>query len=204
MTLSAIICSDPANATPTSLFVALHGWGANAEDLATLTPLLNLPRYQFWFPDAPFPHPQVPGGRMWYDLDKGEGLDDSRQQLHHWLASLPEQTGIPLQQVILAGFSQGGAMALDVGLQLPVAGLISLSGYLHPLADATPNPALPPILIIHGRQDPVVPLQAAQIARETLTQAGAKVQYQEFDMGHEIRPEVLTTVQTFVESLGKN
>ncbi len=200
MSLTAITQPATSGSTPVGLFVALHGWGANAEDLASLTPLLNLPNYQFLYPNGPLPHPQVPGGRMWYDLNTGQGMADSRQQLQQWLKSLSEQTDIPLERTILAGFSQGGAMALDVGLRLPVAGLIALSGYLHTLEQPVPSP-LPPVLIVHGRQDPVVPLQAAQMARETLRQAGATVQYHEFDMGHEIQPEVLAVVQTFVANI---
>ncbi|MGB8698240.1 MAG: dienelactone hydrolase family protein, partial [Thermosynechococcaceae cyanobacterium] len=191
----------------TGRFVALHGWGANAEDLASLAPYLTLNNYEFLFPDAPFPHPQVPGGRMWYDLSdltQRIGLEDSRQHLTNWLQSLETETHLPLSQTVLAGFSQGGAMTLDVGSYLPVAGLIVLSGYLHP-ATVRPLPAhFPPILMVHGRQDPVVPLAAAQHARDTLTQAGATVDYHEFDMGHEIQPQVLTLIRDFVHGLKPN
>ncbi|MGH2416207.1 MAG: alpha/beta hydrolase, partial [Microcystaceae cyanobacterium] len=129
-----VISIPPANGNlPTHLLVALHGWGANGQDLVPLASMFNLPDYQFLFPDAPFLHSQVPGGKAWYSLDASDyyGLSESRQILRDWLLSLERTTGIPLSRTILSGFSQGGAMTLDVGLTLPLAGLCSLSGYLH-------------------------------------------------------------------------
>ncbi|MEO0376435.1 MAG: alpha/beta hydrolase [Cyanobacteria bacterium P01_A01_bin.17] len=179
----------------------LHGWGSNAEDVAALAPTLNLPNYRYLFPNGPFPHPQTPGGWMWYDLSTQDpdGLAHSRQLLLDWIQSLPETTGIPLSQTVLGGFSQGGAMTLEVGLGLPVAGLIVLSGYLHGLDPEQDSQSRPPTLIIHGRQDEVVPLAAAQMAREAL--AASQVDYHEFDMGHEVIPEALGTMQQFIQKL---
>ncbi len=179
--------------------MVLHGWGANAQDLAAVVPFLNLPDYQFVLPDAPFAHPQVSGGKAWYDLQtkNNQGYFESKQLLNDWLLSLATETGVPLSQTILSGFSQGAAMTLDVGLHLPLAGLVALSGYLHPVTELT-NSALPPVLLVHGRQDAVVPLSAAQKARDSLQAMGAKVQYQEFDMGHEIRPEVIALIRNFI------
>ena len=199
--LSVNVISIPPTSgnPPTHLMVALHGWGANAQDLAPLASIFELPEYQFIFPDAPFTHPQVPGGRAWYSLDSSDysGLAESRQILLDWLLSLAETTGVPLSRTILSGFSQGGAMSLDVGLNLPVAGLCSLSGYLHTKPQGT-NASFPPVLIVHGRQDPVVPLEAAQKAKNELISLGVPVEYQEFDMGHEIQPPVLALVRSFV------
>lgn len=184
---------------PTGLVICLHGWGANYYDLVSLAATLNLPQYQFLFPDAPFPHPYVPGGKMWYDLESQDyqGLTESRQQLRAWLEGLEQETGIPRSRTIVTGFSQGGAMTLDVGLGLPFAGLVSLSGYLH----APPQLAsekVPPVLMIHGKQDPVVPVRAAQQAKDTLTHLGVSVQYHEFNMGHQIIPEVLDLERQFI------
>jgi phospholipase/carboxylesterase len=181
------------------LIVALHGWGANAQNLASVVPLLNLPDYQFMFPNAPFPHPYMSTGRMWYDLahEKGKGLPESQKLLREWLQSLENSTDVPLSRTILSGFSQGAAMTLDIGLSLPLAGLVALSGYLHPVSKPAGG-RFPPVLIVHGRQDSVVPLKAAQYTRESLVALGVSVQYQEFDMGHEIRPEVLPVIRNFV------
>lgn len=180
------------------MIVALHGWGANAEDLADLAPFLNLPDYQFFFPNAPFPHPYSSVGRAWYDFQQNEGIHESRQLLTDWLSDLESETGIPLSRTILSGFSQGGAMTLDVGLNLPLGGLVSLSGYLHPIAEGTKADAFPPTLIVHGTRDSIVPVTAGENARDMLTSLGVAVQYQEFNMGHEVIPAVLNLMRSFV------
>jgi phospholipase/carboxylesterase len=209
LALDAIAISPKTEQPPQGIFVALHGWGANYHDLATLAPFLDLPDYQMMFPNAPFPHPYAPIGRMWYGLPSNDTfqfppdfgdypeLVESRQRLTVWLESLESSTGIPLSRTILAGFSQGGAMTLDVGSRLPLAALMVLSGYLHaPLQPQ--NQPFPPILMVHGRQDLVVPVVAAQQARASLTALGATVEYYELDMGHEIQPGVLDIMQSFL------
>ncbi len=200
MSLDAIHVPSSSGQPPQGLIVLLHGWGANAQDLAPLASLLNLPAFQFLFPNAPFPHPQaLPEGRMWYDLttQDAQQLATSRQNLNDWLASLEQQTGVPTARTVLGGFSQGGAMTLEVGLSLPFAGLAILSGYLHPHL-LVEDHATPSVWMAHGTNDPVVPLQAAQQARTRLMAMGVSVEYQEFDMGHEIRPEVLIDLQRFI------
>lgn len=193
------------------LLVALHGWGANAEDLAGLAPYLRLPKFAMIFPDAPLPHPQVPGGRMWYgfpfgydfrsppDFTAQDDLQSSRQQLQDWLLALEQTTEIPLQRTVLAGFSQGGAMTLDVGSQLPLAGQIILSGYLH--GPLTPPVAPRPMLVVHGIHDPVVPVQLAQVTVNALEAVGQSVDYVELPMGHEILPEIIQKITDFCEDL---
>lgn len=206
MSLQYISIPQTVDRKPTGLIVALHGWGANARDLASLTQAFNLPDYQFIFPDAPFPHPHVPGGKMWYDLQTNDaaGLLKSRQLLEELLLSLESTTSVPLSRTILGGFSQGGAMTLDAGLNMPLAGLICLSGYLHS-SRALSVGILPPILMVHGTRDSVVPLSAAVRARDTLLAAGAAVQYREFNMGHEIQPEVVSLMRSFVvETVSKS
>lgn len=195
--------SPTTGETPKGLVVALHGWGANAEDLAGLVPFVNLPDYQFMFPNAPYPYPYSPTGRAWYELrseNAYQGLVESRQLLHKWLSSLEGSTGIPLSRTVLVGFSQGAAMTMDVGLHLPLAGLVALSGYLHPIADMGQRDftTCPPILLVHGRQDAVVPIEAGENAKTTLETLGVRVNYHEFDMGHEIRPQVLPLIRNFV------
>jgi len=186
MTLD-VISHNPSNGeTPEFVFVLLHGWGANYHDLTALIPMLNLPSCLFLFPNAPYPHYQVPGGRAWYALENNnEGISASLDQFYRWLLSLEDSTNIPLSKTFVGGFSQGGAMSLDVGLQLPVAGVISLSGYLHFEPSADRNP-FPPTFISHGTQDAVVPIASARIRRQKLTEVGVNVEYHEFDIGHEI------------------
>ena len=187
------------NSDPKHLLVMLHGWGANAEDLVSLSSLLTLPDYQLLFPNAPFSHPEVPGGLAWYALEteEYEGIQESRQLLKNWLLSLEQTTGVPLSHTILSGFSQGGAMSLDVGINLPLAGVCSLSGYLQ-FKPQKLSSSIPPILIIHGQQDMVVPVQMAQKARDELTAIDATVEYHELNMGHEIPNSVLPILEQFI------
>lgn len=198
MSLESIIIPPTNGQSPTHLMVCLHGWGANFQDLVPLASALDLPNVQFLFPNAPFPHPQMQSGNAWYDLESQNhwGLEESRQLLIDWLTSLEESTGIPLSQIILSGFSQGGAMTLDVGLRLPCAALVSMSGYWHNSAQLT-RESLPPVLLVHGKQDPVVPISMARQARDRLMALGIAVTYQEFNMAHQIMPEVLSLIRTF-------
>ncbi|HAC62359.1 MAG TPA: serine esterase [Cyanothece sp. UBA12306] len=199
MSLNGISISPTNDNSPEYLVIILHGWGANAEDLAPLASYLSLPNYQFIFPNAPLPHPQVSGGLAWYSLETKEyqGLSESQQQLKDWLLSLENQTGVPLAKTILGGFSQGGAMSLDLGLNLPLAAIFSLSGYLH-FQPQVPNFPIPPILMVHGTEDMVVPIDVARQGKEMLTNIGAKVDYHEFNMGHEIPDNVLTILEEFI------
>ncbi|WP_310482955.1 dienelactone hydrolase family protein [Chamaesiphon sp. VAR_48_metabat_403] len=195
---------------PVGTIVLLHGWGANHDDLGDLVPYFDLPEYQFLFPNGIFDHEYSDDGKMWYSFTGAGQLNDrslaqlatSREVLTTWIESLPASTGIPLDRTWIAGFSQGGAMTLEIGLDLPVAGLIVMSGYLHQNR-AKPTQAAPPVAIVHGRQDDVVPISAARQSQATLTEWGIEVQYQEFDMGHSIVPEVLNVVKEFVTDRSK-
>lgn len=192
----------------------LHGWGSNCQDLAGLANYMDLSDYQLVFPEAPFPHPYNPVGKMWYafpqdysfwgkpDFGDRPDLVTSCQRLIDFLTHFTQTANIPFSQIILGGFSQGGAMTLDVGVRLPLAGLMVLSGYLH--APLQPQHSLPPVLMIHGRQDQVVPLQAAHQARDSLQALGITPQYQEYDMGHEVQPMVFSQIQSFVKELLPN
>lgn len=142
-------------------------------------------------------------GKAWYDLraeNMYEGLTQSRQLLTDFLQSLESTTGVPLSRTLLSGFSQGGAMTLDIGSKLPLAGLVVMSGYLHPDAISTTQSSIPPTLILHGRNDEVVPLQAALKAQETLKTLKASVEYHEFNAGHEINPEMIELSRKFILS----
>ena len=192
----------PNSEKPTYLLVMLHGWGANYQDFVAIAKLLNLPDFGYIFPNAPFDHFQVPGGKAWYALENKDftGLAQSQAQLKDWLLSLEASTGVPLNRTVVAGFSQGGAMTLDVGLSLPFAALASFSGYLHYEPQPQENRVLPPTLIVHGKQDPVVPIEAALKARDELTKIGVNVQYQEFEMAHEVKDEAIALFKKFIQT----
>ncbi|MDX2256555.1 MAG: alpha/beta hydrolase [Pseudanabaenaceae cyanobacterium bins.39] len=184
------------------VIVALHGWGANCDDLISLAPVVGLQNYQWICPEAPFDHP-MPNGKMWYDLQSFDtaGLAQSCELLCDFLEELPTLTGIPLQKTFLLGFSQGGAMTLDVGFEFPLAGLIALSGYLHineeELQELSQEP-LPPILIAHGVEDTVVPIAVARNTKELFERLGIQLEYEEYVMSHEIRPETCDRIYQFV------
>ncbi|MCA1991004.1 MAG: alpha/beta hydrolase [Coleofasciculus sp. S288] len=192
------ISIPPANSQPpVGLIVCLHGFSGNSRQLTPYASMFNLPEYQFLFPDAPYSLSY--GGRMWYKLQSYDyqGLAATRQQLTDWLKSLESRTGVPLSRTVLSGFSQGGAMTLDVGLTLPLAGVVCMSGYLHFKPEPTTGKSYSPVLIVHGRQDSMVPVSAAQSARDNLKALGVDVKYQEFDMGHVVIPEVLALMRSF-------
>lgn len=190
---------------PAGIIVCLHGSGSKAQALASMAQSLHLPDFQFIFPNAPYPDPSVPGGKMWYDLKSREhkGLTQSRQRLIHWLKALSNSTGIPLESTILSGFSQGGAMALDVGLMLPLAGVVSLGGYLPTTPKPSLKGALPPVLMVQGRFDKIVTEAEAQEARASLEALGVKVKYREFDIGHELKPPCIAEMRSFVKDILK-
>jgi phospholipase/carboxylesterase len=199
MTLKSIAFPPTSQKNAAGLIVLLHGYGANSHNLADLAKFLNLPDYYFLFADAPYAYPYGGAGRMWYNLEQPSPLEltNSRQLLLDWLRASAETTGIPLEKTILGGFSQGGAMTLEVGLNLPLAGLVVLSSYLHP--QPRPNrPSFPPVLLVHGQQDAVVPLTAAHETRDTLNSWGVEVDDHEFSMGHEINAAGLELMRNFV------
>ncbi|BCX11516.1 MAG: serine esterase [Thermosynechococcus sp.] len=204
VTLEFLTLPDPPIATDHSLLL-LHGWGANARDLISLGPLLA-PQAQTYAAEAPFPHPYVTQGRMWYDLNQHNALSGSlllderatdlatnEAALRAWIASLP----IDLSRTILGGFSQGGALTLAVGLTLPLAGLLVFSGYLvrPPRVTATS----PPVLMIHGTADPVVPFASAQASWQALQTAGVKGAFHALPMAHEINGEAIAIARQFIE-----
>lgn len=168
---------------PTSLAILLHGLGADRFDLLDLGRIWQqiLPHTVFVSPDAPFPCDMAPVGRQWFSLN-GEvrtvanvttALQPSVSSLNSFIEAMQEKFSIPSSKTALIGFSQGAMMSLYVAPRRkdPLAGVLAYSGLL-PGADTLSTEALskPPILLVHGEEDPVVPvqgsLQAAQILQE--------------------------------------
>ncbi len=198
MSLETIIIKPENNQPPEFILVLLHGWGANNQDLTPLIPMFGLDGGYYLLPDAPYIHPEVAEGRAWYALENNnEGIEKSLDSLYQWLLSLEDKTGIGLDKTIVGGFSQGGAMSLDVGLQLPVAGVFSFSGYLHfqPTNDRNP---FPPTLICHGTKDAIVPISSARQCNSKLQSVGVEVEYHEFEIDHTIIPAEAHLLRDFI------
>lgn len=185
---------------PQYLVVMLHGWGANYHDLQPLAQMLQLPNCRFLFPNAPFEHFQMSTGRAWYALERQDfqGIEEAGDRLSNWLVSLAEATGIPPERTAMIGFSQGGAMTLDVGLQFKFAALCSCSGYLH-YDPSDRQGDFSPTLLIHGAQDQVVPFQAAHQAQQKLTQIGVPIEFVTFQGGHEIPNAAMVAMRAFLQ-----
>jgi phospholipase/carboxylesterase len=181
--------------------VLLHGWGADADDLLELG--LELVDGEEGVDvvalRAPGLHP-AGAGRQWYPLAPAPDWA-ALPAARHGLRERLEQLGrsLPLERTVLLGFSQGGAMAVDVATSavgLPLAGLISCSGYPHP--DWQPQATALPVLLTHGSLDQVVPPEACSALEEPLRAAGALVSRQLFEGGHGIDPELFPLMRRFL------
>jgi phospholipase/carboxylesterase len=186
--------------------VTLHGRGVTGEDLVPLAQELRLPVLRFVFPNAPFGFMGFSNGRAWYESPPRahEGLIESRQLLFRLLEDL-EKEGMDPGRIVLMGFSQGAVMSLDAGIRYPkrLAGVIALSGYLYS-ADSlgTEKSAAShglPILITHGTFDDVLPLAGARQAAKVLQAHGFQTRLSEYPMGHQIAPEELEEVRSFLK-----
>ena len=176
-----------AGGKPEQLVVFLHGYGSNGEDLISLAPYLGpaLPEAEFLSPNAPFPCEANPfGGYQWLGLEERNDetrLQGAREAAPILDAYLDEQLaarGLTEAQLALIGFSQGTMMALHVGLRraTPAAAIIGYSGMLvAPDLLAGEIRAKPPVLLVHGMADQVLPFAAMAEAEEALKAAGVRV-----------------------------
>ena len=192
-----------------SAVVLLHGWGADGTDLMDLAPMLaaSLPKTMFLAPDGPAACSANPLGRQWFDLGGTSidaGPEEAAPALHDLIAYLDASRGIEPSRVVLAGFSQGGMMALHLGLrQKPaIGGVISFSGaLLAPERVATEAVSRPPVLLVHGRDDEVVPFQALAIAEVTLKNNGVEdiTCLPRDGLGHGIDGEAIEAALAFLQ-----
>jgi phospholipase/carboxylesterase len=179
--------------------VLLHGWGADADDLLDLAEVLVEPTVSVVALQAPLPHPGG-SGRQWYDLQQPNWpeLPAARANLLERLGALASE--VPLEQTVVLGFSQGAAMALDVataGEGLPLAGLISCSGYPHPAWEPGLQ-ANKTILLTHGEQDPVVPYGASEVLQEQLRRSGIGAELIGFAGGHTIDSSLFPALRQYL------
>ena len=187
------------------LVIFLHGRGSDAKDLAELAPALD-GGYRFLFPDAPRPFEifrNYSQGFTWFDgwPPQGDSIRQSRERLLTFIAQMTERYGTPLGRTVLGGFSQGGMMSIDVGFRLaePLAGIVVMSGAtyekeLPPIRER----ASTPVLVIHGEDDDVIPVNAARRTRAILSEHGIDAEYHEFPMGHWVTPESMAVVKKFL------
>ena len=196
----------PATAAAASV-IWLHGLGADGHDFVPIVPELGLPAARFVFPHAPVRPVTLNMGmrmRAWYDIKTltaegradEEGIRASVALAQRYVAA-ERAAGIASNRIVLAGFSQGGAIALHAGLRHaePLAGIIGLSTYLplqatlaRELSEA--NRATP-ILMCHGIYDPVLPAQLGAMARGWLRELGYAVEWHEYPMQHQVcLPEI--------------
>ncbi|CAK22718.1 alpha/beta hydrolase [Synechococcus sp. CS-197] len=179
--------------------VLLHGWGADARDLMPLGECLSQASglaIECMALNAPELHP-AGSGRQWYGLFP-EQWADAAQAVHELKQRIEalDQRQIPLSKTVLLGFSQGGAMALNVGCQLPLAGIIACSAYPHP--HWQPQKSRPPVMLLHGRDDDVVPVEAQRRLAEQLGGDSESCRLHTFDGGHTIPND---TVPLMLEAL---
>lgn len=201
---------------PEASVIWLHGLGADGHDFEPIVPQLaaGLPPARFVFPHAPVRPVTVNGGmpmRAWYDIvafdrhpprDR-DGIDASRRAVER-LVSTEEARGIPASRIVLAGFSQGGALALYCGLRLDrkLAGLMGLSTYLLFSGELESQRAQAnsdtPLFVAHGTYDPVVPVMAGHHLTATLRRLGYGVEWHEYPMPHAVCPEEISHIAAWL------
>ncbi len=209
---------------PAGSVIWLHGLGADGHDFEPIVPELSLPdsvRLRFIFPHAPVRSVTINGGmqmRAWYDIFSLEpdgpsdesGIRESAAILHS-LISRELERGIAGDKIVVAGFSQGGAIALHAALRSAtrLAGLMALSTYL-PMPEKLQDEVLQkadiknlslPIFMAHGSFDPVLPVQLGQTSNQQLTAAGFSVEWHEYPMAHAVCAEEIADIRTWLLSI---
>jgi phospholipase/carboxylesterase len=203
--------------SPVASIVLMHGLGADGNDFVPICSELSLASVgpvRFVFPNAPEIPVTINGGyRMpaWYDIlgadlsrrEDETGLRRSQKAIS-LLLDREKARGIPAHRTVVAGFSQGCAMALMTGLRHGerLAGLVGLSGYL-PLAASTaaersPANAQVPVFLAHGRQDPVVQMHRAEASRDLLQAMGYAVEWKDYPMAHSVCPEEIADLNQWL------
>lgn len=205
---------------PVASVIWAHGLGADKHDFESIVPMLGLSAsnpFRFIFPNAPIRPITVNGGmkmRGWYDIsstsineqEDAKGIRESADILSGLIDQQLRQ-GIPASNIVLAGFSQGGAVALFQGLRQKhkLAGIIALSSYL-PLPDKLDAEASSyyrniPVFLGHGSQDPIVPVELGLFTKDFLQQRGVTVQFNMYAMGHSVTEEEIIDLGHWLNGL---
>jgi phospholipase/carboxylesterase len=199
---------------PEAAVIWLHGLGADGHDFEPIVPELELSKpVRFVFPHAPIRPVTINNGmrmRAWYDIFQfGGGREDDAglRASQKLVEEMIRAQGMPPGKIVLAGFSQGGAIVLQTGLRQSerLAGIMALSCYL-PIAStvAAERSAASqsvPIFMAHGRFDDVIPIQRAQASREALEKMGYPVEWHEYPMPHSVCAEEIADISAFLSKV---
>src|SRR5262245_31362732 len=197
----------------------MHGLGADGHDFEPIVPEIDLPKglaVRFVFPHAPMRPVTINGGavmRAWYDVtgqggvrrEDEQGVRESQRNIEA-LIEREKKRRLPANQILLAGFSQGGAMALQTGRRHPerLAGLVVLSSFL-PLADKLAAEASVanrdvPIFMAHGTHDPLIPLSRGHESRDRLLGQGYRIEWYEYRMPHSVCAEEIADLSAWLRT----
>jgi phospholipase/carboxylesterase len=201
--------------SPRAAVIWLHGLGADGHDFEPIVPELGMPAapaVRFVFPHAPLQPVAINRGavmRAWYDVT-GDGRQDAEgirasQVRVEALIARERARGIAARSIVLAGFSQGGAMALQTGLRHPerLAGILALSAYL-PMPETLEGEVRQanrdvPIFMAHGTEDPVIPLSWAMRSRDRLIALGYAVEWHEYPMEHAVCADEIADISAWLQ-----
>lgn len=206
--------------SPIMTVIWLHGLGADGYDFVNIVPELHLPDdlpIKFVFPHAPMRSITINNNcvmRAWYDIkdlanladEDEDGIRDSAIKINA-LIEREKQLGMPSDKIILVGFSQGGAMALHIGLRYPekLAGIIALSTYL-PLHASLPAEMSKmncgtAIMMAHGTQDPLIPIALAKESRDFLIKHDCKVEWHDYVMPHSVCSQEINDISKWLQKI---
>ena len=201
--------------SPQHSIIWLHGLGADGGDFVPVAEEMSLPvEVRYIFPHAPMQPVTINGGyvmRAWYDIvatgidaqQDASGIRASQAELEKLIAQ-EKQRGIAAKNIYLAGFSQGGVIALQTGLRHTerLGGILALSTYLalaETLAAEASDPARDtPIFMAHGRSDSVIPYRTGQVSAEKLSGLGYKLEWHEYAMLHSVCMEEVRDIETWL------
>jgi phospholipase/carboxylesterase len=212
---------------PDGAVIWLHGLGADGHDFEPIVPELQLDEFadiRFVFPHAPVRPVTINGGipmRAWYDvmsLDRSgpqdePGIRDSAEALEQ-LIQREHERGVPYDRIVVAGFSQGGAIAMYTAMRFAekLAGLMALSTWMpleatidrEVMQSPESQPRDLPILMAHGSLDPMLPIAAGQHARDIMQKAGFDVQWHDYPMAHAVCAEEIAEIRRWLLSIFAN
>lgn len=214
-----IIEHNPAG-TATHTVICLHGLGASGGDLAPLARELNLPNVRFVFPEAPSIPVTLNQGYLmpaWYDIrsldfssdlrSDHDGVNSAGESIKRLIANEQASYGIKPENIFLMGFSQGGSIALELGLHYDkkLAGIIGLSTLPAKGTKTFDGLSIEnkstPLFLAHGQQDMVVPFQVGELVQNKLSQLGYDIAWKSYPMGHEILPQELSDLKQWFSGL---